>query len=143
MVLSIYCLCFFSSSEFFQIKKMRSFKQLAETNVVKMKNSSTGTVRRIKKKTYLAMNFRWAVTSLFGNVFNHLLTFARKRISNMIFQSVCWVCILFVFDYRERQTHVLILFWRASREEEKEEKKPTQKKVVCYYWQTTGNGSVM
>lgn len=49
MVLSIYCLCFFSSSEFFQIKKIRSYKQLAETNVVKMKNSSTGTVRRNKK----------------------------------------------------------------------------------------------
>lgn len=41
---------FFSSSEFFQIKKIRSYKQLAETNVVKMKNSSTGTVRRNKKK---------------------------------------------------------------------------------------------
>lgn len=49
MVLSIYYLRFFSSSEFFQIKKMRSYKQLAETNVVKMKNSSTGTVRHNKK----------------------------------------------------------------------------------------------
>lgn len=74
------------------------------------------------------MNFGWAVTSLFGNVFNHLLTFARKWISNMIFQSVCWVCVLFVFDYRERQTHVLILFWRASREEEKEEKNQRRKR---------------